>query len=123
MIKKESFTCIGCPIGCMLDVTMISENEIIVEGNLCAIGDRYGKKEIVNPVRMVTSTVFVENGAGPVVSVKTDKEIDKHRIIDLVKELSDVVVKAPVHIGDVLVENILGTDVNMIATSEVLEKE
>lgn len=81
------------------------------------------KKEIVNPVRMVTSTVFVENGMGPVVSVKTDKEIDKHKIIDLVKELSDVVVKAPVHIGDVLVENILSSGVNMIATSEVLEKE
>ena len=123
MIKKESFTCIGCPIGCMLDVTMMSEDDILVEGNLCAIGDRYGKKEIVNPVRMVTSTVFVEYGMRPVVSVKTDKEIDKHKIIDLVKELSDVVVKAPVHIGDVLVENILSSGVNMIATSEVLEKE
>lgn len=123
MIKKESFTCIGCPIGCTLDVTMYSEDNIVVEGNLCAIGDRYGKKEIVSPVRMVTSTVLVSNGTNPVVSIKTDKEINKKQIIDLVRSLSDVVVEAPVHIGQVIVSNVLGSDVNMIATSEVLRMD
>lgn len=123
MLKRETFTCIGCPIGCQLDVTMYSEDNIVVEGNLCPIGDRYGKKEIVSPVRMVTSTVLVENGMSPVVSVKTDKEINKKRIMDLVYVLRDVKVKAPVHIGDVIFSNILDTDVNIIATSEVLNKE
>lgn len=123
MVKKETFTCIGCPIGCTLEVTMHDLENIVVEGNLCAIGDRYGKKEIVSPVRMVTSTVLVEHGVDPLVSVKTDKEINKALMVDLAKALVDVKVEAPVHIGDVLVENILGSDVNMIATNEVLRKE
>lgn len=122
-MKKETFTCIGCPIGCTLDVTMQDENNIVVEGNLCAIGDRYGKKEIVSPVRMVTTTLLVKDGEMPVVSVKTDKEINKKRIMDLVASLRGLEVEAPIHIGDVLVKNVLDTDVNLIATSEVLTKE
>lgn len=123
MVKKESFTCIGCPIGCTLDVTMHDLENIVVEGNLCAIGDRYGKKEIVEPVRMVTTTIFVENGINNLVPVKTDKEINKDLMIDLAKALMSVRVEAPVYIGDIIVENILGSDVNMIATSEVLKKK
>lgn len=122
MIKKESFICIGCPIGCMLDVTMYSEDNIVVEGNLCPIGDRYGKKEIVEPVRMVTSIVFVEGGIDRLVPIKTDREINKTLMLDLARALKDVKVKAPVYIGDVIVENILGSGVNMIATNEVLAK-
>ena len=118
-MKREQFTCIGCPIGCTLDVTMHDENNIVVEGNLCAIGDRYGKKEIVFPVRMVTSSVWVNNGKSGLVSVKTDKEIDKKHMIDVAKALAHITVEAPVHIGDVIVENILGSGVNMIATAEV----
>lgn len=123
MVKRENFTCIGCPIGCTLDVTMHDLENIVVEGNLCAIGDRYGKKEIVEPVRMVTTTVFVENGLDNLVPVKTDKEINKDLMIDLAKALMSVRVEAPVYIGDIIVENILGSDVNMIATSEVLKKK
>lgn len=122
-MKKESFTCIGCPIGCTLEVTMYDLENIVVEGNLCAIGDRYGKKEIVSPVRMVTSTVFVDGGQDHLVPLKTDKEINKSLMVDLARALKDVRVTAPVHIGDVVVKNILGSDVNMIATSEVLRKE
>ena len=69
MIKKETFTCIGCPIGCTLEVTMHDLENIVVEGNLCAIGDRYGKKEIVSPVRMVTSTGLVDEGVDSLVPV------------------------------------------------------
>ena len=123
MIKKETFTCIGCPIGCTLEVTMHDLENIVVEGNLCAIGDRYGKKEIVSPVRMVTSTVLVDEGVDSLVPVKTDKEINKTLMVELARALAGVKVKAPVHIGDVRVENILDSGVNMIATSEVLGKE
>lgn len=122
MMKKEQFTCIGCPIGCTLDVTMYDLENIIVEGNLCAIGDRYGKKEIVSPVRMVTTTVMVKDGVDPLVPVKTDKEINKALMVDLAKALAGYEVVAPVHVGDVLFENILDSGVNMIATSEVLSK-
>ncbi len=121
-MKKETFTCIGCPIGCTLDVTMIDEDNIIVEGNQCSIGDCYGRKEIVEPVRVVTTSVFVEYGVNNVVLIKTDKEINKKLIMKLVKSLKNTSIKAPVHIGDVVVKNVLGSDVNMIATSEVLKK-
>lgn len=123
MKKQEQFTCIGCPIGCSLLVTMHDEDNIEVENNLCAIGDRYGRKEIVFPVRMVTSSVVVEGGDVSLVSIKTDQEIDKSKMLEVAAALKGVVVKAPVHIGQVIVENILGTGVNMVATREVLAKE
>lgn len=123
MKKQEQFTCIGCPIGCTLEVTMYDENNIEVRNNLCAIGDRYGRKEIVFPVRMVTSSVEVENGDVDLVSIKTDKEIDKSKTMELAAALKGVKVKAPVHIGDIIVENILDSGVNMVATREVLVKE
>ncbi len=80
----------------------------------------FRSKEVTNPTRIVTSTVKVEGGNAAMVSVKTKEDIPKGKIFDCVRALKDVTVKAPVHIGDVVLADVAGTGVDMVATKAVL---
>ena len=119
-MEKRELTCIGCPMGCALTVEMDGAEVVSVTGNTCKRGDDYARKEVTNPTRIVTSSVRITGGALAAVSCKTESDIPKGKIFDICKELKNVEVKAPVHIGDVLVENVAGTGVNVIATKNVL---
>lgn len=118
-MEKKSLICIGCPMGCMLSVTLENGEVTEVTGNTCKRGDIYARKEVTNPTRIVTSTVKVSNGTLAMVSVKTKTDIPKGKIFDCVKALKTVCVKAPVHIGDVILENVADTGVDIIATKNV----
>ena len=118
-MKTVNLICIGCPLGCPLTVEMEGSEVKAVSGNTCPRGDAYARKEMTNPTRIVTSTVRVAGGRLAMVSVKTASAIPKGKIFDCVKALKDVEVKAPVKIGDVIVENVAGTGVNIIATKNV----
>jgi len=120
MIRKE-LTCIGCPLGCVLTVTMDEEN-ITVAGNTCSIGESYAKKEVTDPTRIVTSTVKVKDGKISRVSVKTKSDIPKDKIFACMQEIREAEVEAPVQIGDVVIKNCAGTGVPVVATKTV-EKE
>ena len=117
-MEKRELICIGCPLGCPLTVTMEGE-QITVAGNTCKRGDIYARKEVTNPTRIVTSTVRITGGSEAMVSVKTKEDIPKGKIFDCVKALKNVEVAAPVHIGDVLVKDVAGTGVDVIATKNV----
>ena len=118
-MNTVNLICIGCPLGCPLTVEMEGSEVKAVSGNTCPRGDAYARKELTNPTRIVTSTVRVAGGRLAMVSVKTASDIPKGKIFDCVKALKDVEVKAPVKIGDVIVENVAGTVVNIIATKNV----
>lgn len=118
-MNTVNLICIGCPLGCPLTVEMEGSEVKAVSGNTCPRGDAYARKELTNPTRIVTSTVRVAGGRLAMVSVKTASDIPKGKIFDCVKALKDVEVKAPVKIGDVIVENVVGTGVNIIATKNV----
>ncbi len=118
-MEKRNLICIGCPMGCMLTVEMENGAVVSVAGNTCKRGDDYARKEVTNPTRIVTSTVMVEGGNAEMVSVKTKSDIPKGKIFDCVKALKGVKVKAPVHIGDVIVADVAGTGVEIIATKDV----
>ena len=118
-MSTVNLICIGCPLGCPLTVEMEAGEVKSVAGNTCPRGDAYAKMELTNPTRIVTSTVRVLGGKLPMVSVKTESDIPKGKIFDCVKALKDIEVKAPVKIGDVIVENVAGTGVNIIATKNV----
>ena len=119
-MSVRELTCIGCPLGCALTVTLENDEVVSVTGNTCKRGDDYARKEVTHPTRIVTSTVLVEDGEIPMVSVKTQNDIPKEKIMDIMKEINALRVMAPVHIGDVLLEDICGTGVNLIATKQVL---
>lgn len=117
-MKVKKMTCINCPMGCSLEVT-INNEEIQVSGNKCKKGVEYGNSEIRDPRRIVTSTIRVLEGDRPLVSVKTDREIPKKLIFEAMKIINQCNAHAPVRINDILIENILGTGVNIVATSNV----
>ncbi len=118
-MEKRELICIGCPLGCPLTVTMENGEVLQVEGNTCKRGDVYARKEVTNPTRIVTSTVTVEGGSDVTVPVKTRSDIPKEKIFECVRALKGVTVKAPVHIGDVIVANAADTGVDIIATANV----
>ena len=112
--------CIVCPKGCHLKVD--EENGYKVTGNGCPRGAAYGEKELVNPTRVITSTVRVEAKTARRVPVKTASDIPKGKIYDIMKELDKVTMKAPVAIGDVVIPNVLGLGVDVVACKKVAEK-
>lgn len=120
-MEVKKLICINCPMGCPLEVEM--GDEIKVSGNTCPRGEDYAKKEVTNPTRIVTSTVQVENGEIPMVSVKTQNDIPKGKIFTIMEEIEKVTIKAPVAIGDIVIENCADTGVNIIATKNVKCKE
>ena len=111
----RNLTCIGCPLGCALRVEMENGEVLSVSGNTCKRGDDYARKEVTHPTRIVTSTVAVTGGDIAMVSVKTQNDIPKEKIMDIMKSIEDIKVEAPVHIGDVIVANAADTGVNIIA--------
>ncbi len=113
----KELICIGCPKGCHLMVD--EENGYKVTGNSCPIGAEYGANELKNPTRVLTTTVTVSGGMHDVLPVKTNKPIAKGLLFDAMKALQGVKVAAPVHMGDVIVENILNTGADVIATRNI----
>ena len=121
-MEVRNLICIGCPLGCMIQVEMDGAEVVSVTGNTCKRGDDYARKEVTNPTRIVTSIVNVTGGHLDMVSVKTKSDIPKGKIFDCVKALKGVTVEAPVHIGDVIVSDVAGTGVDIIATKEIFVK-
>lgn len=121
-MEKRELICIGCPLGCPVTVELEDGEVKSVTGNTCPRGEAYAKKEVTNPTRIVTSTVRVEGGDKPFISVKTKDDIPKGSIFTCMEEINRAVVKAPVKIGDVIVENVAGTKVSVIATKGAAAK-
>ena len=115
----RNLTCISCPMGCQITVEMNGSEVVRVSGNTCKRGEVYARKEVTDPTRIVTTTVRVAGGKADMVSVKTRSDIPKGKISDCVKALKDIVVEAPVHIGDVIMSDVAGTRVDIIATKNV----
>lgn len=113
----RELTCISCPLGCPLKVELDENGAVLsVTGNTCKRGEDYGRKEVTAPTRTVTSTVRVEGAKAPVTSVRTKTDIPKDKIFACMEEIRKAVVKAPVHIGDVVIHNVAGTGVDVTAT-------
>lgn len=108
--------CITCPRGCHLKVDEIRK---VVTGNFCKRGEVYGLNEVISPKREVTSTVKIEGASINLLPVRTNKPIAKELIMDVIKELRSITVKAPIHVNDVIIKNIFGSDVDIIATREL----
>ena len=118
-METRYLICINCPMGCPLTVEMDGQEVVRGSGNTCKRGDTYAHKEVTTPTRIVTSTVRVVDGASDMVSVKTKEDIPKGMIFDCVKALQNVQVTAPISVGDVIVEDVAGTGVDVVATKNV----
>lgn len=106
--------CIVCPRGCRINV-----KDGVVSGNACKRGEAFALSESTCPMRSVCSTVATSFKDYPVLPVRTDGEIPKAKIADLMKEINGIVVDKKVKRGDVVAQNVVGTDVNLIATATI----
>ena len=118
-MPDREIVCIGCPMGCTLNVTVRDNQVAKVRGNVCARGVRYAKDEVLNPKRMVTSLIAVPGRQEPL-SVRTARPVPKQLIFDCLREIRTAQVKLPVTIGDVIIKNVLGTQVDIIATRDLV---
>jgi CxxC motif-containing protein len=109
--------CIVCPNGCHLDVD--DENGFKVTGNRCPRGAEYGKTELTNPTRVLTSTVKISSAPHRRCPVKTDGPIPKGKLLEAMDVLDNVELKSPVKRGDIVINNILGTGANLIVTKDM----
>ncbi|RKD32552.1 DUF1667 domain-containing protein [Thermohalobacter berrensis] len=120
-MEKREMICIVCPVGCHIEVIEDKNDPsgYIVKGNKCKRGKEYGIKEVTNPTRIVTSTVKVNNAHLCRLPVKTNNPIPKEKISECMKEINKVEVNAPVEVGEVIIRNVLGTGVDVVATRDM----
>jgi CxxC motif-containing protein len=119
MEEIKKLICISCPKGCTLEVTVEGDTVLKVDGESCKKGVDYAKEEISDPRRMIATTVRVKNGFHPLVPVYSQQPIPKPMIQDVLKELRKVELTAPVKLGSVVLENVLKTGVNIIASRDM----
>lgn len=118
-VETKIMNCIMCPMGCEMTVTVEDGKVTDVKGNTCPRGVKYANDEITAPKRMLTSTVSIEGGLLPLLPVVSASVLPKERILDCAAYLRSVTVKAPVKTGDVVVKDILGLGVDIIASRDM----
>lgn len=117
MIKK--YVCIVCPNGCEISAKIEEEEIIAIEGANCKRGVEYVKSELTNPMRNISTSVLLKGGELPLAPVRLDKPIPKDKIFEALQEIHGIVLHAPVHIGDVALENVCGCGCNAIVIKEI----
>jgi len=118
-MEENKIICISCPIGCRMIIQSKDGKIASVTGNACPKGIKYAGEEFINPLRILPTTVKVIGGELPLVSVKTEKAIPKRLLLEAMAEIAEIEVKAPVKIGQVIKDNLVGTGVSLVATRNV----
>ena len=116
-MEKKYLTCIVCPKGCEIEVRLEGKEVVSVIGNVCKRGEAYARTEFTAPMRTLTTTAPIEGGG--VVPCKTDKPVPKELLFDCMKAVNALRVPRETKTGDVLLENILGTGADLVATENV----
>ena len=108
-------TCIICPLGCSIEVNVENDKIVDVSGHGCPRGIKFAETEVYNPQRMLTTIMMLDGGEYPFLPVISQEEVPKEKLRDCLSLLKKNKVKAPIKMGDIIEENILGTGVNIIA--------
>ena len=112
--------CVACPMGCAMQVEHTPSGEVTsVTGNTCKRGLVYAAAELSNPTRMFHSTVRVQGGNKALVSVKSSAPVPKGKLMACAAATLNIQANAPVAIGDVIVPNVCGTGIDLIAATRV----
>ncbi|MBA7497604.1 hypothetical protein ES704_00332 [subsurface metagenome] len=118
-MEQNKIICVSCPIGCRMIIQSKYGKITSVIGNACPKGIKYAEEEFINPLRILLTTVKVIGGELPLVSVKTEKAIPKRLLLKAMVKIAEIEVKAPVKIGQVIKDDLLGTGVSLVATRNV----
>jgi CxxC motif-containing protein len=119
MAIEREFICTACPKGCLLRVVLEGKDVVKMEGYTCRKGLDYGRQEISDPRRMLATTVRVENGFHPLLPVYTQKPISKDKIEAVLAALRELRLKAPVKAQSVVLADVAGTGVDVLASRDM----
>jgi CxxC motif-containing protein len=122
MTEEKEITCIVCPLGCKILLNKNGQQVDILSGNKCKQGIDYAINEALDPRRMLTTSVLVEHGEWPLVSVKSSEPVQKDKVFAVLKEIKEIKVKAPVKTGEIIIKNVIGTGIDILATKSIKEK-
>ena len=115
--SKATYLCIGCPVGCQLMVELPEgADDLVVSGQQCRRGVDYARKEHRAPERFVTASVRIQGAAWARLPVKTQQPVPKESVVEVCRLLREVTVEAPVVAGDVILANVAGSGVDVVAT-------
>ena len=114
--EKKHFVCVVCPIGCEIDVVHDGGKIISTEGNKCEKSEEFVTQELIEPMRILTTTVRIQGSRWPVIPVRTDKAVPKRMFPRIMKELRRIKLRPPVNMLDLVVRDVLHTGVNVVAT-------
>ncbi len=117
--EKRHLVCLICPIGCEVDVIHDGGNIISIEGNKCKKSEEFVRQELIEPMRILTTTVRIEGARWPVIPVRSDRPVPKRLFSHIMRKLSLINLQAPVSVLHVVVSNVAGTGANIIATRTV----
>lgn len=120
-LDTKKLTCICCPLGCSIEADMQGGSVVTVRGNGCPNGEKYAHTELTAPVRTLTSTVALANSKSGMrlAPVRSSEPIPKDKLFDCMKEIANISVSAPVHIGDTVLQNAAGTGISIIITRDI----
>jgi len=118
----KEITCIICPNGCHIQVSETEDGELDIQGATCKRGIEYAGQEFREPKRMLLTTVRIENGILPVLPVRSNVPIPKEKIFEAVQYVSGVAAQAPIKMGDVIVADLFGLGVDVIASRDMEAK-
>jgi CxxC motif-containing protein len=117
-METMEYICIVCPRSCRGEL-IIEDGRMGFADYRCKRGEKYAANEFTSPTRMLTTTVNVTGAGVKRLPVVSSKEIRKDRLIDCLEYLYGKTFHAPVKEGDKLIENILGTHVDIIAAMDL----
>ncbi|MCJ7575803.1 MAG: DUF1667 domain-containing protein [Dehalococcoidia bacterium] len=114
--EKKHFVCVVCPVGCEIDVVHDGSKIISMEGNKCEKSEEFARQELIEPMRILTTTVRIQGSRWPVIPVRTDKPVPKRLFPRIMRQLRPIKLQAPVNMLDVVVRDVLHTGANVVAT-------
>lgn len=118
--RTRTDICLRCPQGCEVQTMLGPNDEILnISGNRCKLGKEYVEQEIRDPKRVLPTSVRVRNGERPMVPVWTPEPIPKGLLLELAAESRRIEIEAPVHVGDVVLDDWRGLGVRLVASGEV----
>lgn len=111
--------CTECPKGCPIEINVEAGIVRKLEGNACPKGETYARAEVEHPTRVLTSSIMTRGLSVKMLPVKTDRPVPKERIEEIMSVLRSKVIGRPVHVGDIVIEEICGLNANIVATRTV----
>lgn len=121
--EKNEFVCVICPNSCRLNVEVLADGSLDVDGFQCKRGLEYAKQEFLEPTRMLITTMRIKGGVLPVIPVRSNKEIPREKMLDAVKAVNENEAQAPVKMHDVLMDDLFGLEGIKVIASRDMDAE